>query len=53
MKNLIVLFSVILLFFALSSCETQTINDEINEPELQLGDPSDDGSIDNGDRREN
>ncbi|WP_158250448.1 MULTISPECIES: hypothetical protein [Aquimarina] len=28
MKNLIILFSMLLLFFIASSCETQTVNDE-------------------------
>jgi hypothetical protein len=28
MKNLIILFSMLLLFCTVSSCETQTVNDE-------------------------
>ncbi|WP_159090886.1 hypothetical protein [Aquimarina aquimarini] len=48
MKNPVVLFNILLLLLTLSSCETQTINDEISETELQLTDPGDDGSIDPG-----
>ncbi|WP_234859051.1 hypothetical protein [Aquimarina aquimarini] len=35
MKNLIILFSMLLLFFIASSCETQTVNDETGIEDLQ------------------
>lgn len=52
MKNVIILFSVLFLIFFMSSCEKQTLNDEISETELQLTDPGDDGTIDEDDHRE-
>jgi hypothetical protein len=35
MKNLIILFSMLLLFCMVSSCETQTVNDETGIEDLQ------------------
>ena len=52
MKNLIILFSVVFSIIMLSSCETSELNNEINESELQLVDPADDGTIDDEDHRE-
>lgn len=46
MKNHIILFGMLLLLFIVSSCEKQTVSDEISETELQLVDPDDDGAID-------
>ncbi|WP_158250521.1 hypothetical protein [Aquimarina sp. I32.4] len=44
MKNLITLFSMLLLFFIASSCETQTVNDEtgidIDQFEIYEVDPN-------------
>ncbi len=52
MKNLMYLFSTLLILFVQSSCETQKLNDEIYESELQMVDPGEDGTVDDGNRRE-
>ncbi|PKV51721.1 hypothetical protein ATE84_3819 [Aquimarina sp. MAR_2010_214] len=49
MKNVIILFGMLLILCTVSSCEKQEINDEISETEVQLTDPGDDGTIDPGD----
>ncbi|WP_271770394.1 hypothetical protein [Aquimarina algiphila] len=49
MKKLIVVFAVVFGMSLISSCESTDINDEISETELQLTDPGDDGTIDDGD----
>ncbi len=52
MKKLIIFLGSALIVLILSSCETQEVNNEINESESQMVDPGDDGTIDEGDRRE-
>ncbi|GAA4276282.1 hypothetical protein [Aquimarina mytili] len=49
MKKLIILFSSVLMILVLSSCEKQELNNEIYESELQMVDPTDDGTVDPGD----
>ncbi|WP_271765963.1 hypothetical protein [Aquimarina algiphila] len=52
MKKLVTVSAFVVFGLSISSCETTDVNDEIYESELQLVDPSNDGTIDEDDRRE-